>query len=500
MEYEDSYVYTVAGRQLLQHTLTRSSPTEFPYSISVCAAGSLTSCRESESFPEHFIGDAYILSLCSRIIGYSPDVGTIVSLLAACLSGILIFLISIVVADNVVAASTAVLIFAVTPVFAVRGLETSAEPVSNACISVVLWFYLRYLSVSTVRNSHMNTIGTWCALTASLLLSLTIKRENALLIISLPFIGLLLYLYDRRDGNPSKRKLLWVTASAVLALAFSFQMKTVQTLVGETALLAKFPVTSRSLLRLLPVFLRSFFVLRWYGGGALLVVLGLMVAWRRKHLALCPLLLFAAYVLLYAFHIRSYYEMRPGDVSPYSALRFSMALMTLYSILAGLGAAALIERLCAPGFHARRRWAVSIVALCTLGAALGTSFRITVAMRDEAVEDEFRVRIRPALTAVRFALADGSRRDYIVTQEPILIQMYASPSTNVFDLARLDNAAIKELTVANGRAGFLFLDERINRTPANADRYKDQLRYLKGLRQDLLYTTSEFSVVRLRAE
>jgi len=41
------------------------------------------------------------------------------------------------IARDVAAAGSAALIFAITPVFAVWGLETSAEPFSNGCITLI---------------------------------------------------------------------------------------------------------------------------------------------------------------------------------------------------------------------------------------------------------------------------------------------------------------------------------------------------------------------------
>jgi hypothetical protein len=112
-EYEDSYVYTVAARQIFEHTRIGPASMEHPYSISVCAAGSLTSCLNSETFPEYFIGDPYLVSLCSDAIGYRPDIASIVSVTAACVTTILIFLICMLIAGNVVAAGSAVLVFAI---------------------------------------------------------------------------------------------------------------------------------------------------------------------------------------------------------------------------------------------------------------------------------------------------------------------------------------------------------------------------------------------------
>ena len=153
LEYEDSYVYTVAGRQMAEHFRIEPSGPTLPYSINVCAVGSLTSCKLSDNYPEHLIGYPYVLSVLFKVFGYHSSIGSIANVVCACLVGILIFLLCMVIADDVIVAGSAALIFAITPIFAVWGLETSAEPISNGCMSLVLWFCLRYVFVCPERTA-----------------------------------------------------------------------------------------------------------------------------------------------------------------------------------------------------------------------------------------------------------------------------------------------------------------------------------------------------------
>jgi hypothetical protein len=131
----------------------------------------------------------------------------------------------------------------------------------------------------------------------------------------------------------------WIVLSAALGLIFSLQMRILQTMSSETALLKKFPITFAELIGFCPYSCARSFV-QWYGGAVILVLIGAVVAWRRKALELFPLVLFVAYVLLYAFHIRSYYEMQSGSTDSRTALRFSMSLMSCVVHSGGLGMAA----------------------------------------------------------------------------------------------------------------------------------------------------------------
>ncbi len=335
LEYEDSYIYTVAGRQMSENVGPASPAADSPYSINICEIGSLNGCQQWEPFPEHFIGYPYAISIFSRILGYTPSVGSFVNLFASCITILLVFFIALLISDDPNIASISGAIFAITPVFAVYGLETSAEPFSNVCIALAAWLYLRF------SNSHQ--LGRraqavmWVAYSATLLFAQTVKRENILLAAIMPVMFPLML--QARNSRRLERYILGaaVIATSALAVILSTKMHLLQTSSSEAELLRQFPMTSRHLTAFAIGFFRSFFVNKWYGGTALAVLAGVVVACKRRNRTLLPVVLLAAYVLLYAFHIRSYYEMKSGLVEPQAALRFSMNFMTLWAIVAGLG-------------------------------------------------------------------------------------------------------------------------------------------------------------------
>jgi hypothetical protein len=404
-----------------------------------------------------------------------------------------------VIADDVFAAGSAAFIFAITPVFAVWGLETSAEPISNGCMTLVLWFCLRHISARSAGGGPWNALATWCALTTTLLFSLTIKRENVLLAIVLPVIVLLVQFTNRRSARTVIRNARWIVLSATLALILNLQMKVLQTMSGETALLSKFHITFAELAWLLPTFLRSFFVVQWYGGAVILVLIGAIVALRRRALGLVPVSLFIAYVLLYAFHIRSYYEMQAGNTDPRAALRFSMNLMSLWSILAGLGSAALLGWIRRTRSYEGHKVVFNGIAACGVAVIAGVSFFATSSFREDVVEDEYRMRIEPSLSAVQVAARDRTRETYIVTLEPLIPEMYADSGVDVLSLDDVDGTAMKEIGFSGGVTGLLYLDEQIHRTPADAERYKRQLDCLNRFQQTVLISNDVSSVVRVGA-
>jgi hypothetical protein len=494
LEYEDSYVYTVAGRQIHEHVSSTGIAVTAPYSIQVCEIGSLKACDKWEAFPEHFIGYPYIIAVFSDIAGYSPAIGSLVNLLAACVSGVTIFGIVLLATENVTMGRAAAVVFAITPVFAVYGLETSAEPASNLCVTLVIWFFMRSVQMAGTLPSRLTFLLPWCAYTSALLFSLMVKRENILMALFLPLLAPLVVPHHSESRAWHARSILLMFVSSTLALLLSAKMHLLHTTSSEAAVLKEFPLNPARLVTFVMGFLRSFFVFDWYGGTVFAVMLGMIVSWRRKGLCLVPLCLFTAYVLLYAAHIRGYYEMRLGHVEPASALRFSMSLMSLWSVVAGVGVGAVMATLPTVGRHISKR-TVTGIKWVSLAGVLGISFVVTRAIRNDAVEDETQVRLAPAFSALDHVSSDGS--EFIVSLEPLVIQMYADPASHVVDLAAIDSSELRTMMSPGKSDRLVLIDEANRQSEADMERYGNQFRYLESLSRKTLYSARGYDIIRL---
>jgi len=495
LEYEDSYVYIVAARQMQLHVGPSSS--EFPYSISACAVGSLSDCQEWESYPEHFVGYAYLLSMLYRLAGYTPGLASAFNIFLAFFGCTLIFLVAMAATESAIIAAASSLIFAITPVFAVYGLETSAEPASNACIILVIWFYARFIIAVRSCEGYWRNLMYWSAFTSVLLFSMAIKREDFLLGMVLPITAL--FLIPRETPLAMRRRTLmpFMLATATLVVLLSVEMGLWQTTGGEVELAKMFPLTAGRLAVFFFGFVRSFFVAKWYMGAILAVAAGAIISMRRRGLSLVPLILFIGYFMIYALHIRSYYEMQSVIIEPYSALRFSMNFMCLWSLLAGIGIGAVILQVRASRLYAAHRRASRIVGYCLMAALIVASFVLTKQIRDDAVEDETNVRISPAQRALRFAATGSQPSDYIVTLEPLMVQMYGDTTASVVDLSAVNSEQLRALITSSETSGFVAVEEANREAEADFVRYGDQLRYLHSLPGSEVYRADGFRIVRI---
>jgi hypothetical protein len=485
----------VSGRQIFENDGLDVPSHGYPYSINACAIGSLKSCQEWQSFPEHFIGYPYTISLISRLIGYTPNVGSIENIVAACLTSILIFFIALLATGDGVTANVTVMIYAITPVFAVYGLETSAEPFSNACLSVAIWLYVRSISVLKTFEPVWQRWMRWCALVVILLFSLTVKREDVLLAVLLPAILPLIANWKTAISFERVKLLVFLIFGAVLVLVLCAYMRLFQTTDGEVTLLKTYPFTTIKLATFIYYFARSFFVCKWYGGAAFVVAIGAFTCWLRKDLMRVPLIVFIAFSLLYAFHVRSYYEMRSGHIDTAAALRFSMNLQTVWALIAGSGLGTVMMKVRGFRFYRHHTWASIVVRTSSLVVILTSSLIVTMKLRADGVEDETDVRLTPAQKAIQFASLGNAQSNYIVTIEPLIVQMYAYSTVNVVDLGNVSSIDLEDLIDSRHARRFVYLDEGIHQTEADDIRYGAQTQYLHSLPQSIVYNADRFSLV-----
>ncbi|MGC2605463.1 MAG: glycosyltransferase family 39 protein [Silvibacterium sp.] len=493
LEYEDSYIYIVVGRQMSKGIGPKSPSANSPYSTEVCEVGSLISCQQWERFPEHLIGYPYALSIFFRIFGYTPSSGSLFNLAISCITTLLIFLVALSITDDPHVASLAGLVFAITPVFAVYGLETSAEPFSNLLIILVVWLYLRLCDGD--QFAHTSRMVTWTAYSAALLFSLSVKRENILLLVILPMM--LPLMFKDRHSRRRERYLLTglMIAASALAIILCVSMHLLQTSSGEVELFRRFPLTPQRLATFVGGFLRSFFIAKWYGGTVFAVGAGIVITCVRRRRSLLPVALLAAYILLYACHIRSYYEMESGNVEPQTALRFSMNVMALWAVVAGFGIGAILTRLSSSRVWNRNKrlsaWAMVLASF----ALFVVAFIATARLRNYEVEDEAISRLNPALSAINLASHRRSESDFVVTMEPLIVQMYAGPDTQVIDLESVSTGALRAMVSPDATAHLLFVKEGDRLSADDLNRYGEPVRFLLSLPYTVLRNNSRFQIL-----
>jgi len=326
-----------------------------------------------------------------------------------------------------------------------------------------------------------------------MMLAVVVKRENILLAIWLPLISLFVFLHNK---HRPKILFLFVMLASMLTLLFAYQQLEVQhTMFSETGEYGEFPFSAKNMHILLPVFLKMYAQPNWYLGTGILVLGGIIVIFRRKSPFLLLPVLLLSYLLLYSSHVRSYYQLRIGDVTPFDMLRYSVNLMCLWALLGGLGVSAGIRCLTKWTEHGTMRLLFNRVGVSVLFLMATFSFITTCRMRDSLVEDEYFGRVKPARVAIDYATQYGLDSTYIVTLEPLVVQMYGPTTTRVVDLAVINDELIASLRSHGNR--MIYVEQRSYRDSINAERYRSQLSSINKMVSTVLYTDEDLTLRRL---
>lgn len=489
LEYEDSYLYTVAARTPVSPKISESIGSR--YLISTCVVGSLDNCQLFETYSGHYIGWPAIIRIAIDTVGYSPELPLYLNILGSCASGVFIFLICCLALNDPSVGTAAAFVFATTPVFAVNGIATYAEPISNTCISATLMLMLRFLCKE--HKSLSGFVLNWFALTATLLLAVLVKRENALLAIAVLLCAGILCL-RRLPQQRLPHELIWATCSCVAVLIFCVAALRLGTTVSsESREFGRFPFGYRNFQALLVPFLQACFSPRWYLVSTVLVVIGVIQAMRIGRIVALPVCLLAGYLLLYIFHVHGYYQIHGAPVLPYETLRFTMNVMTLYSLLAGLGLAVLLR------IFSRILAARNVFAVGALVLYVGFSFSSTVRLRETAHAEECAMRINPARAALEVVQQFGKQGVYIVTLEPLVLQMFGSRQTGAIGLYALNSDLIAGLRGRDLTMNLLFIDQSQYANRLTQARYAPALQCLDRLPEKPLlaeehYVLKQFAI------
>ena len=300
-----------------------------------------------------------------------------------------------------------------------------AEPTSNALVTLAVLFGVRSLLLSP-RQADRGAVFNAAAYGALTLLAISVKREN--FIVPAVLCGITTALLVAARG-PSWPRLLRTCAVSVVvfgvATAFVWlKLDFGSTIASETGEYGQYPFSVGILIEMAPVFLRSFS--HWECGTWAQGWLAIVGAWtlisRLRAAQLAVPLIFAAYLILYMSHVRSYYILNHGELTDADALRYSMNVMSLFSLMVGFGCCQIADVL--PKWRTGQ-WPfyMNVVgAVVCLTALCIASYIHTYVLRAAASEDEWHVRVEPALAAAGLLGSEAVAHTDVITLEPLLLR------------------------------------------------------------------------------
>jgi hypothetical protein len=497
LEYEDSYIYTVAARHLDSGSQL-CVPGNSCYLTTVCAVGSWQSCKALETSSGHYVGYPFMIAAASRLVGYSPTIGNYISLIASVISAVLVFFIGKAIDFGGITGAAGSVIFCVTPILAVYGVGTFAEPVSGSLVLMCLLLSI-HLITDDSNDTSPRTILTWLALTLSSLFAVVVKREN-LVVMPIIFLGTVILKTGKNSEGKrriSPRYFLVLTSICLCAWFALSQLQIVKSLQSEAVEYAGFSFRLSLFRTMFPLFLTSYLSPSWYLGGGILVLLGLFVSLRRRGLAIFPAMLFLTFLIFYAAHVRSYYQLENASMSEIETVRYSMNFAGVWSILAGLGFSYLISLRHKVKFAGATKKTSAVFAWFLFGTFIVGSWILTARLKEDMVWNEFTARIQPAESALATVAKLGVDNTFVITQEPLVIQMLSDDPVNVIDFKYFNTALIQDLLRNNPNSAFLYLQEETNDSAVNKQRYRDSMSFMDGMQKQELSRGDNYTIYRL---
>jgi hypothetical protein len=389
-------------------------------------------------------------------------------------------------------------IFGLTPVFAVQGVGAYAEPVSNMLVVACFLLCIRLLNSDT--DSTRALLVNWLALTFTAVLAVAVKRENVLLVPVITLTGLMFNL-ETRNRAQGKRWLVNLAAlmSGGICIVFALvQLRIVTVVRREMVEYAVFPFNAAVLRTMLPLFVKSYASVSWYLGDGVLVLLGLIASIRAKRRGLYSVSVLIAYLLLYASHVRSYYQLQSGEVTQFDTLRYSMNIAGLWSILAGLGFAFAASTLAKGRFGAWFRGRSGrVIIWLFVGTYAASSWVLTNRWKEDMVSTELAVRIEPAEAALEVVDDLGIKNTFVITLEPLLVQIFCRGPVNVIAFPYLSGSLVQDVRRNNPDAIFLYLEQSIHSSKTDHERYRAAFDFLNGVQKERLSGGKNYVVYRI---
>jgi len=310
-------------------------------------------------------------------------------------------------------------------------------------------------------------------------------------------IGTVFKVNENSDAPKTRLPSLAVLVTICICVAFALNHLRLLTVIRrEQAEYSLFPFSIDVWRTMIPMFLKGYLSLSWYFGSAFLVLIAILTSVKSKRRYLYVVGVFASYLLLYTSHVRSYYQLHGGAVTELDTLRYSMNLAGLWSIMAGLGLSTLVEFSRTGLSESAKPWARRIMRVCLVCSVL-CSWIVTDRLKEDMVANESAVRLRPAEAALQAIQRNGNPDTFIISMEPLLVQMLAHDPANVIDFKDLSTRLLQDLRSENPNATFFYLEQDIHSSDTDRERYRTSFDAVDDAHKMLLAHGDHYSIFEI---
>jgi hypothetical protein len=126
-----------------------------------------------------------------------------------------------------------------------------------------------------------------------------------------------------------------------------------------------------------------------------------------------------------------------------------------------------------------------------------SSWVLTSRLREDMIADESAERIEPAMSALEVVGKLGPENAFVITLEPLVIQMLSPEPVNVIDFGYLNTKLAQGLAKDNPNLTFLYVEQAIYASQADRVRYGEGFDVVGRVRKVLLCRGEKYSLYQI---
>ena len=370
--------------------------------------------EELLAYTGHFTSFSAIVGLGNILFGYSQYQAIWFNLAFSALLSLVLYILVFQSTNDTASAVISVAIFASSPATNVFQSAALSETYSSLIIAIYLCHFFSFW-----RDSYPSKIQI-ILLASSLFLCLLIKRENMVLLASLPIIYYRFYVLKRPFA---------AIVLACLLFAYFMMVKpfSTETLEAESINTSTFSLSY--LLVQLPAYLKALFNLKLFGVASLFLLLTVLgLAYKKatpsfESLIACAILL--GFVFIYCIHYRSRYFVISMEMSAFETFRYANNFYFLIPLLFGLNFKSLQSLLSLNRY--RKQLATLLVGSYILGGIYTQNMRVGFQ------QEEYQKRFLPIIEASNAIDEAGgnSKSQVLVTDIPLVARVLVNKNMNL---------------------------------------------------------------------
>jgi hypothetical protein len=446
-EYEDAFVFQADSKSFSEHSSEADR-----FRVQLANFNFENNQNELLSYTGHFTSYSSVIAFGNSILGYSQLRTIQFNLIFSMFLAVFLFMTVLNKSKNFQAAIISTLIFASSP--ASNLFQTSGLAETFSSMMIVIFISVLFKFWNAIRPTNKSIIFLFF----TLFMCILIKRENMVVLSTLPLICYHLY-------RLQSLKWLWLLGIG-LALYF-YGIEPFSTEYLEAASIQTDTFSLKYLIVQLPVYILTLLKFEYFGVAFLVMCISFILIFYNKRKpsfeSMVTTAIFCGYLITYCLHYRSRYFILNMEMSIFETFRYANNFYVLIAMIVGFNFCILLE-------SKNTKYSKHIFLMPFILIFL-ISIPYSLNLRDDLQQGEYNTRILPVLEANRVVMKQmaDNEQGVLVTDIPLVAKMLDSQEFNL-KIHEFNLNVNYMQTVKDNKLYFLLPNNLINKHFPNKNR------------------------------